>query len=609
MFIFDYILSSSGIMKNNLLKKLSISLIGAMMFLIAPTISTIASAAENEETIIKVFHTNDTHSRMGTVSDGGNEYYPLAKFKSYIDNSEADGKLLLDAGDTFHGQAFATLSKGETVAKLLKAMGYDAMASGNHDYNYGYSRLLELEQITEVPILGINVKKGDDNLFDTDYIIKEFNGIKVGIFGLSTPETVSKTNYKNIEGLSFGDLDAIVGESQKIVNKLKKEGADVVIAITHIGIDPSSNIKSTDIANNVEGIDLIVDGHSHSEESKYDDYNSSHDTKIVSTGEYLNNFGEVTITINNEDKSKDIDIKEIKTSTVETEDEEIKNLLVDLNKDVNEIRKEVVGYTPIDLDGERQSVRYKHTNLGRVLTSAILNETGADVVMINGGSIRASIPAGEITKGQIIDVLPFGNYVVTKKVLGSDIVDMLNNLLVESAGSFTQFAGMTVTTNKYTEKQSDDYEVTRHKVVSVKINGEEIDLNKEYVVATNDYLASGGDSYEPFSKYSILNEYGALDEILINYLSVDGENKILMADNEERLVEASVEPPKSDDKDEEDSKEQNNEKQNDEKQNDEKKNNSNKNVPNTSDKSNELILAIFMLSGVTIIKLGKKKEA
>ena len=250
----------------------------------------------------------------------------------------------------------------------------------------------------------------------------------------------------------------------------------------------------------------------------------------------------------------------------------------------------------------------------------MLNETGADIAITNGGGIRDSIEAGDITKDSVIKVLPFGNYIVTKKVKGSDIVAALEHGLVEGAGSFTHFAGITVET----KKETDDQGVTRHKVLSIKINGEDLDLNKEYVLATNDFMAVGGDGYTMLSDYPTLNEYSALDESLIKYIEKVGSEGIIAIDKEERLVvkEASDDETDNDadnsgsendsDKDEsEDNK--NNEvvlsPGEDKSENSNNNNNQNNKLPQTGGKNVMPIVAfaaIMILGGAMVIKEKKK---
>lgn len=292
---------------------------------------------------------------------------------------------------------------------------------------------------------------------------------------------------------------------------------------------------------------------------------------------------------------------------------------------INEGGVEVVGSTPIKLEGSRELVISGHTNLGRLITSAMLNETGADIAITNGGGIRASIEAGEITKDSVTKALPLGYYIVTKKVKGSDIVAALEHGMVEGADSFTHFAGIIVET----KKETDDDGVTRHKVLSIKINGEDLDLNKEYVLATNDFMAAGGDGYTMLSDYPTLNEYSTLDESLIKYIEEVGSEGIIAIDKEERLVVKDVSDEVIDDETKNDNDNNNglendsdkNESEND--KNDEvvmnssenKGENSNSNnkkndkLPQTGGKNVMPILAfavVMIIGGVMVIKDKKK---
>ena len=476
--------------------------------------------AANKEIVL--FHTNDTHSRV--------DAFP--KVKSYIKAFEGNS-LLLDAGDTFHGQSFATLENGSSIAKILSSMGYAAMVPGNHDFNYGQDILKSLGVEANLLLLAVNVKKNGVVAYD-DVIIKEVNGVKVGILGIATPETAYKTKPLNVVGLDFGTKESIIADAQAAVDTLKAQGANVIVALAHLGIDPTSDVKSTDIAEAVTGIDVMIDGHSHSTLGKYEEFNASHKTKITSTGNYLESFGEVKITLDNESNVLDVKLRNVLTKDLTEEDTEIKGLIDGIKKGQEPILNEIVGETPINLDGKRENVRSGHTNLGRLITSAMLDETGADIAITNGGGIRDSIKAGQITKGNVIGVLPFGNYIVTKNVKGQDIIDALNATMTKLNGAFPHFAGMKVLAEKYVDEAGN----TKWRVVSVEVNGAPIDAEKMYTLATNDFIAAGGDNYNMLGKYPTLNEYCASDEALIKYISKVGGKGIISIDAEVRLQEA-----------------------------------------------------------------------
>lgn len=377
-----------------------------------------------------------------------------------------------------------------------------------------------------------------------------------------------------------------------------------------------SEVKAIDIAKAVDGIDLIVDGHSHSILADYSEFNKNNETKITSTGEYLKNLGQVTITFDEESEVKDIEINTADISTLTEESSEINELVNSIKDGQKDILNEVVGYTPILLEEARDKVRWTHTNLGRLITSAMLNETGADIAITNGGGIRDSILAGDIAKNAIIKVLPFGNYIVTKKVKGSDIIAALEHGMVEGTGAFSHFAGMIVES----KREIDSKGVVRHKLMSVKINGENLDLNKEYILATNDFMAVGGDGYEMFKDYPTLNEYSTLDESLINFIKVVDAEGILAISDEKRLIvkENGAEELPYDDKNETEGP---NEDKNEgiivtpgdgnsdrvENSNDNKTAGKKENLPNTGGRSvlSIIISAVIMIAGGAILERNK----
>ena len=485
-----------------------------------------AAAANDGSVNITILHTNDIHGR---VMEGTNDGMGLAKLSSKVKEVKATNPntLLLDAGDVLHGQPIVTISKGESMVKIMNTIAYDAMAPGNHDFNYGQDRLLELSKKADFPIISANIYKSDKTNLLTPYIIKELDGVKIGIFGLSTPATTYMTNPKNVEGLKFEDPTKV---AKAMVDELKGK-CDIIIALAHLGIDDNSEYTSKKVAENVEGIDLIVDGHSH---STLPEGLKVKNTLIVQTGDYDKNLGIVDI------KYKDKKIADIKAhlftkeeAKTLTEDGAIKAIVDGIVKDNEKITSVVVGKTEVKLDGERNNVRTKETNLGNLITDAMLNATGADAAMTNGGGIRASINVGEIKMDDVLKVLPFGNYVVLKEVKGSDIVGALENgvsAYPAELGGFPHVSGMTFKFNPKADIGSRIYEV--------KIGGKPIDPKKTYKLATNDFMASGGDKYTMLKSGKTLGEYPGLDEILATYIEKSG---VKIVEGEPRIV--AEEPP------------------------------------------------------------------
>lgn len=485
----------------------------------------------DDETIVdlNIFHTNDIHG-------GVDENIGFAKFKHFInlanEYTRAEGYLVLDAGDIFHGTPFATVELGESVAQVLKVVGYDAMSPGNHDFNYGQDRLVELGKVADVELLAANVKTIEGKLRYGDCFVKEIGGMSVGLFGLTTPETVTKTNPENVVGLTFGTEEEIVAEAKLMVQVLQERGVDVIIGLMHMGIDTDSRIKSTIIASQFDDIDLIIDGHSHSELNQYEIVNG---TILTSTGEHFKNVGVVTIQY---DLMADEIIKlvphQISMKQLEKceEDTEVKSVIDRIKNNQKSILEEVIGTTAIKLEGGRSSVLNGHTNLGHLLTAAMLNETQADISLINGGTIRDSIDVGMITKGDVLKVLPFSNHIVTVEMTGKQLIEILNKGLVIGSGRFLHFAGLLVEAKLVQEAGCPD----RYEVLSVQFNQQPLELTQTYVVAMNDFMVAGGDDYQMSQSSNLLNSFGTLDEALISYVKEYGEIAILNANQINNLI-------------------------------------------------------------------------
>ncbi len=455
---------------------------------------------------ITILHTNDMHAHVEQSSSGEMGVAKLAGLIQQL-RAENPNTLLLDAGDAIHGTNFATLVRGESMVRVMNEMGYDAMTAGNHEFDYGQERLVELAKTMKFPLISVNiVNKGGSRLF-TPYIIREVDGIKIGIFGLGTPETLYKTHPKNVEGLLFSDP---VKEAKAMVDELKGK-VDVIIALGHLGTDKSSTDTSLKVAQSVPGIDLFVDGHSH---TVYQEGLPVGGTLIVSTGEYTKNLGVVDLFFqDNKLVSKKARLIDQTAAAGVTPDQGVAAIVEAIKREQQTVLAEKVAHTSVRLVGEREKVRAGETNLGDLITDAMLDATKADVALTNGGGIRASIEAGEVTKGDVITVLPFGNLIVTKKVSGADLKAALENGASDypnPKGAFAQVAGMTYKIDPSRPKGS--------RVHSVTIRNEPIDPKRMYMVATNDFIAAGGDEYTMFKSYPTAGEYMALDEALIQYM-------------------------------------------------------------------------------------------
>lgn len=480
-----------------------------LSIIIITTIFHPSIAKESSNQKITILHTNDSHGR---VFGGLHEGLGFAKIATLVNQfkEENENTLLLDAGDALHGTTFATIDQGESIIRVMNVVGYDGMTVGNHDFNYGRERLLELVQIASFPVISANLLYvSTKKPLLPPYIIKEMNGLKVGIFGLSTPESIYKTNAKNVEGLLFTDPEAA---AEKSVKELKAKGVDVIIAITHLGTNPTSKHTSIKVAQEINGIDLIVDGHSHSKVGTL-----VGKTLIVSAGEYTKRLGVVELyfqsgKLTNKKASYVIDSGAI------TPDTNVTSVIQDIQTEQEKRLKTVIGKTTVDLVGERERVRKGETNLGNLITDAMLEETGADIALLNGGGIRASIDQGDITKGDVITVLPFGNYIITKVVSGKIVKEALENGVCaypEKSGAFPHVAGVTFA--------FDPSQPVGERVHSVRLACEPLELDKDYMIAISDFLASGGDQYTVFKDIPVKNEFATLSEVLMNFIKKQGE--------------------------------------------------------------------------------------
>lgn len=497
------------------------------------------SLADSKLKEIKIIHVNDVH---GQVEGNDKDLIGYPRLKTYVDRQRQENPnlILLNAGDTIHGTNFATLSRGETVVNLMNMMGFDAMVPGNHDFNYGSDRLLELSKKAKFEILAANlVKEGSDEKVYKDYMIKEVAGIKLGIFGLATPETKEKSHPNNTKGIDFVSPVEI---SREMVKKLKSEKVDVIIALSHLGEDKESEFTSTLVAKEVEGIDVIVDGHSH---TKLPEGRVEKGTLIVQTGDWVKNIGEVTLGFEDgkliDKKAKLIGFDDVKNLEG---DKGLIGEIEKINLENKKVLDTIIGKTKTDLNGVREIVRGKESNLGNFVTEAMKVKSGADLAITNGGGIRDSISAGDITIGQIHTVFPFTNFLVLIEASGQDIVDALEygtDAYPEVAGKFPQVSGISYTL--------DVNEKVGTRVKDVLINGSPIDLKKTYKLATNDFMAAGGDGYNMFEGNKILSEDTTLADLLVEYLgevkeidySVDGRLNIIEAKEEDK-TQVKAEP-------------------------------------------------------------------
>ena len=496
--------------------------------------------AEDSKTIT-IIHTNDVHGR---AQGDDKELIGYPKLKTFYDETKAKNPntLLVDAGDTVHGTTFANISEGKNMVDLMNEIGYTVGVPGNHDFNYGFDRLLELAKSAKFKYVCANViNKSDKSLAFAPNTIEEIDGVKIGFFGLATPETRYKSSPKNTSTVEFTDY---IETAKKQVEDLKKQGATVIVAVTHLGIDMSSAERSDILAEKVQGIDLIIDGHSH---TLLENGKKVGNTTIAQTGEYLKNIGKVDLTV------KDGKVEKIDASVVKYEqaksikpDEKIAELIKKAEEKNKPILEKKVGTTQTELIGVRERVRVGETNLGDLVTDAMKASVSSDIAITNGGGIRASIAKGDVKMGDVLTAFPFSNIVVGLEVKGSVIKSALEHGVdktPEPDGKFPHISGITFTL--------DASKPAGQRVSNVMINGEALDVNKTYKLATNDFLSIGGDDYKMFVGAKKYAENGLLSDVLVDYFKANN-NTVNYPDNKLRIkkpgdsVEKVTEPEQKD---------------------------------------------------------------
>jgi 5'-nucleotidase/UDP-sugar diphosphatase len=388
--------------------------------------------------------------------------------------------LLLSAGDMIQGNNWANLSKGESVIELMNAMDFDAMVVGNHEFDFGQGVLKKRISEAKFPIVGANVESLEDL---RPYVIKEVKGIRVAIMGVVTDDLPATSHPRNVTGLKFVSPIETV---EKYVKEVKGN-ANVLIVLSHIGF-PMDRI----LAEKVEGIDVIVGGHSH---AKVPQPVRVRDTVIVQAWEHGKALGVLDLTLK-EGRVVHYEghLEEI-TPKIGKENPMILAIVKKYNQRMGAVLDEKTGETEVDLDGERRNVRKRETNFGDFIADVVREVSGADVAIINGGGIRASIRKGEIRVKDIYTALPFDNYIVAIRLNGRQIGGALEHgvsTVEEEEGRFPQVSGLTFTYSRSGKRGS--------RIKEIFVAGKAIDPEREYVVATNDFLAVGGDGYKIFSE-------------------------------------------------------------------------------------------------------------
>ncbi len=553
------------------MKKFLSLLLAAVMTL---SLAVTASAEEPDKPLegsIVILHTNDVHGAI----DG------YAKVAALKDEYEAQGAyvLLVDAGDFSQGETTVSASEGATAVELMNLAGYDLAVPGNHEFDYGYANLQDLAKAADFPIVAANVlystgskTVGDvtvtsgKSAFPGHEIFTAPDGTKIGVFGLTTPETATKAHPAKIKDVVFESGESLYRAASTQVSILKSQGCDYVVCVGHLGIDEESEgNRSIDLLENVDGIDLFIDGHSHSTLEKVAAAAKETvetlpaggmvtaetplvnavegKTLITSTGTKLANIGAVVISADGSMSARSIPTDSLTVTPVQAVADRAAAIKAEIEKEYGA----VFAKSEVELNGEKApGNRTEETNLGDLITDALVwgakdAGTNVDAAVTNGGGIRASIKTGDITKNDVNTVLPFGNTLSIVKVTGAELLEALEASTYctpEAVGGFPQVSGITFTVDA--TKAFDEGDLypgsTYHKPDSINrvsiqtVGGKAFDAKATYTIATNDFMAAGGDTYYAFKAATVNYDLGVtMDTVVMDYITKELKGVITAA--------------------------------------------------------------------------------
>lgn len=520
-------------MKN---KKLIILIMTVVMLL-----SLITGCSANKEKTrtsdIAILYTGDVHCAV----DENIGYAGLAAYKNKL-ISEGCEVMLVDSGDSIQGESIGSFSKGESIITLMNTLGYNAMALGNHEFDYGgIEQLNKLAEVAEFPFLSVNLRSTQTNtsVFDS-YTIVERDGVKIAFVGVSTPTTITSSTpayFMDDNGefifdfMADSDGQMLWTAVQDSVDEARESGADYIVALTHLGIGASSSpFTSGELIEHTSGIDVVLDGHSHSVIECERVKNKDGDWVLLSaTGTKLEHIGLLML-----DKEGNISTGLLSNSI--DGDAEITSMIDSIKSEYSELLNTVTAHletslTTDDPETGIRIVRVAETNLGDLCADAYRYAGDADIGFINGGGIRASLTEGDITYGDILSVNPFGNLLCKVSVTGQTILDALEfgaRKLPEDNGGFLQVSGITYEININIESsvKTDDNGLFvsvegEYRVQNVTVGGEPLLLDKEYTLVSHNYMVKNlGDGYTMFSGCKMLMDEFIVDsDALIEYIN------------------------------------------------------------------------------------------
>ncbi len=492
-----------------------------MTFRILSTTAALAVMAgtAHADFSLNILHINDLHSRIEPINRfdstcnaednaAGECFGGVARVKTMIDQMRAEladeNVIVLDAGDQYQGSLMYTTYKGDVEIEMMNAIGFDAMAVGNHEFDDGDEGLAKLPDGVDFPIISGNIDVSQSNILAgkvDNHTVLEVGGKKIGIVSALAADTVETSSPS--DAVIFTDE---IESLQADVDALTAEGVDIIIALTHVGVT-----KDMEIAEAVTGIDAVIGGHSHTLFSNTEEGAMAYptmvgDTPVVSAYAYSKYVGHLKLDFDDEGNVTSASGDTILLDASVAEDEAIVARVAELAGPIEEMKTRVVADAAEMIEGSRDVCRAMECPMGNLVADAMLARVADQGVMIaiqNGGGLRASIDAGEVTMGEVLTVLPFQNTLSTFEVTGEAIVAALENgvgQIEEGAGRFPQVAGMTFTVDAAAEPGS--------RVSDVMVGGAPIDLAKVYGVVSNNYVRNGGDGYSMFEDAMNAYDFG-----------------------------------------------------------------------------------------------------
>ncbi|WP_423408400.1 5'-nucleotidase C-terminal domain-containing protein [Heyndrickxia sp. MSNUG] len=519
-----------------------------------PPVSPPGNGEPNGNFKLSLMHTNDTHANLDNIAKTVTAVKQIRAVKP--------NALLLSAGDVFSGTLYFNEFNGLADLEFMNLMKYDAMTFGNHEFDKGTATLDAFVEGAKFPFVSANVDFSADANLNDDFkdvisttagtngeiyngIVKVVNGEKIGIFGLTTAETLYISSPG--EGVKFEDY---IAAAKNAVEAFKAAGVNKIVALSHLGYMDGGGDNDVTLAKEVEGIDVIVGGHSHDKlVAPVIDTTGTEATVIVQANEYNKYLGTLDVEFDKDGKVAGYAGKLIDVATM-TEDAEAKALLQPYKDQVNITKNLVVGKTTVDLVGGNPAARTAETNLGNAIADGMLAKaktinSNTVIALQNGGGVRTSVPAGDITLGQVQTVMPFGNALAIMEITGAELEAALEHavsIAPSANGAFLQVAGM-----KYTY---DSRKTAGDRVVSVEVKGTDgnysaLEADKKYFVATNIFTAKGGDNFSMFAKAyneGRVSEPGFVDwEVFKEYLDAQPNDTISPA-VEGRILDVATMP-------------------------------------------------------------------